>query len=91
MAKQSSPAKSEAIQFNRFERARIIGARALQIGMGAPVLIDVDHVVDPVKVSEDEYARGVIPVTVVRPTGRAMRDRSKVRVTAAKYLRSNVQ
>ena len=24
----------------RFERARIIGARALQIGMGAPIFVD---------------------------------------------------
>ena len=26
--------------FTRFERARIIGARALQIAMGAPILLD---------------------------------------------------
>lgn len=52
---------------NRFERARIIGARALQISMGAPVIIAEGSLIDPVRVAEAEYAAGVIPVTVQRP------------------------
>lgn len=52
---------------NRFEKARIIGSRALQIGMGAPVILDVISLVDPVRVAEAEYNAGVIPVTVKKP------------------------
>ncbi|MCL5731977.1 MAG: DNA-directed RNA polymerase subunit K, partial [Candidatus Thermoplasmatota archaeon] len=29
------------MSFTKFEKARIIGARALQISMGAPVIIDI--------------------------------------------------
>ncbi len=36
------------MRYTRFEKARIIGARALQISMGSPILIDVPSgVVDP--------------------------------------------
>jgi len=53
--------------FTRFERARIIGARALQIAMGAPILLDaVEGIVDPMEISMREFERGVIPITVKR-------------------------
>lgn len=54
-------------EFTRFERARILGARALQISLGAPILIDiVPALVDPVEIAELEYAAGRIPITVRR-------------------------
>lgn len=53
--------------YTRFEKARIVGARALQIAMGAPVLIDVPtHLVDPVDIAELEFERSVIPITARR-------------------------
>ena len=52
-------------KFTRYERARIIGARALQISMGAPVLIDVDKK-DPIDIALVELEKGVIPITVKR-------------------------
>lgn len=55
------------MRFTRFERARIIGARALQISMGAPVLVDVpDSMIDPIEISIVEFNSGVIPMTVKR-------------------------
>jgi DNA-directed RNA polymerase subunit K len=55
------------LRFTRFERARIIGARALQISMGAPVLVDVpDSMIDPIEISIVEFNSGVIPMTVKR-------------------------
>ena len=55
------------VRYTRFERARIIGARALQISMGAPVLIDIpDEMIDPIEISIQEYSSGVIPMTVKR-------------------------
>ncbi|MCI4360977.1 MAG: DNA-directed RNA polymerase subunit K, partial [Thermoplasmata archaeon] len=36
--------------FTRFERARILGARALQIALGAPILTDIPAgLIDPVQ------------------------------------------
>jgi DNA-directed RNA polymerase subunit K len=54
-------------EYTRFERARILGARALQISLGAPILIDVPStLVDPVEIAEREFAAGRIPITVRR-------------------------
>lgn len=53
----------------RFERARIIGSRALQISMGAPPLIEVpESVIDPVDIAYTEYEKSVIPISVIRET-----------------------
>ncbi len=52
-------------EYTRFEKARIIGARALQIAMGAPVLIETDKT-DPLEIAKEEFERGVIPITVKR-------------------------
>jgi DNA-directed RNA polymerase subunit K len=53
--------------YTRFERARILGARALQVSLGAPILIDVPAtLVDPVEIAELEFAAGRIPITVRR-------------------------
>ncbi|MFO8109076.1 MAG: DNA-directed RNA polymerase subunit K [Thermoplasmata archaeon] len=51
----------------RFEKARIIGARSLQISMGAPPLIEVPgELLDPVEIAVEEYERSVIPISVIR-------------------------
>ncbi len=57
----------EPIKYTRFERARIVGARALQIDMGAPVLINLPkEEIDPIRIAESEFGKGVIPITVKR-------------------------
>ena len=53
-------------KYTRFEKARIIGARALQISMGAPVLIKVDRDMSPMHMALAELEAGVIPITVKR-------------------------
>ena len=58
-------------EYTRFERARILGARALQVSLGAPILIDVpSSLVDPVEIAEREFAAGVIPISVRRGPAR---------------------
>jgi len=53
--------------YSRFERARIIGARALQLTMGAPILINlIKDEIDPIKIATVEFEKGVIPITVMR-------------------------
>jgi len=57
------------LKFTRFERARIIGARALQISLGAPILVEVpEAMIDPIDISIVEYEKNVIPMTVKRET-----------------------
>jgi len=47
----------------KFERARIIGARALQIARGAPLTIKTD-LKDPIKIAEFEYNQGTLPMGI---------------------------
>ncbi|MFC6872705.1 MULTISPECIES: DNA-directed RNA polymerase subunit K [Halobellus] len=56
---------SENVHYNRYEKARILGARALQVSYGAPVLIDTDQS-EPILVAAEEYDAGVLPFTVNR-------------------------
>ncbi len=57
--------------YTKYEKARIVGARALELAYGAPPLIKVpEGVVDPVKLAELEFEKRVIPITVLRPEGR---------------------
>lgn len=52
-------------KYNRFEIARILGARAFQISMGAPVLVDVpENVIKPFDVAKLEFEKNVLPITV---------------------------
>ena len=55
------------MKYTRFEKARIIGARALQVTMGAPVLVKLEKgLIDPIKIATMEFENGVIPITVLR-------------------------
>ena len=49
------------------ERARIIGARSLQISYGAPVLVDYpEDMLDPIDIAMLEFQNDMIPITVVK-------------------------
>jgi len=60
-------------RLTRFEVARLTGARALQIALGAPVLIKSDET-DPIKLAKLEFKNKIIPITVKRrlPSGEEM-------------------
>ena len=54
-------------KLTRFERARIAGARALQLSLGAPVLIELaPKVSDPIDIAMSELKQGVLPMTIRR-------------------------
>lgn len=59
--------------FTKYERARILGARSLQISMDAPLLIKVDDDAlsnlnyDPLRIASLELDSGVLPISVKRP------------------------
>lgn len=50
----------------KYERTRILGTRALQISMNAPVMVDIDNIVDPLKIAEIELEQRTIPLLVRR-------------------------
>ncbi len=56
------------MNYTRFEKARIIGARALQLSMGAPCLLAnlPKEIIDPVDIAMLEFDEGAIPITVKR-------------------------
>lgn len=55
-------------EYTKYEIARIIGARALQISMGAPLLIKrPKEMHDTVEIARTELETGVLPITIKRP------------------------
>ena len=49
----------------RFEKTRIISARALQIAQGSPVLVKVPKdVTEPIEIATLEWDAGVIPIDI---------------------------
>ena len=55
------------MKFTRFEKARIIGARALQISMGAPTILKIPKdIISPIDIAMHEFNEGAIPITVKR-------------------------
>ena len=53
-------------KITRFEKARIVGARALQISMGAPILVDAAENTNPIDIALVELAAGILPITIRR-------------------------
>lgn len=60
-------------EYTKYEKARIIGARALQIAMGAPFLVklskkDLEHLkYNTLEIAKLEYEKGVLPIAIKRP------------------------
>jgi len=57
----------------KYETARILGARALQLSMNAPMLLAIpkdkleEVNFDPLKIAELEFNAGILPITIKRP------------------------
>lgn len=82
-------------RLTRFERARIIAARALQLAMGAPPLIDVSKLgtIDPVLIAQKELEAGVLPMLIKRekPNGEYQLIPVKVLIDAEKSDRERIK
>ena len=56
----------------KYEKARIIGARALQIAMGAPILLKLKKKdfemlqFNPINIAKKEFDAGVLPLAIVK-------------------------
>jgi len=59
-------------KYNKYEYARLIGARALQISMGAPLKVKLtkkkleELEYNAIKIAQLELSEGVLPIDVVR-------------------------
>jgi len=64
------------MEYTKYEKARIIGARALQISMGAPLLLklnekDFERInFNPIEIAKKEFKDGILPITIKRPMPR---------------------
>jgi DNA-directed RNA polymerase I, II, and III subunit RPABC2 len=66
-SKESVSIKIGPRKITRFERARVVGARALQISMGAPVLIDASpELTSPIDIALMELQENVLPMSIRR-------------------------
>jgi len=61
------------LNLTKYEKARILGARALQIAMNAPLLVkitkeDLEKIkYDALKIAEVELNSGILPISVKKP------------------------
>jgi len=69
--------------FTRYEISRILGARALQIAMNAPLLIKIDKDdlerinYDALKIAEIELDSDILPISIKRPLPKKKEERLK--------------
>lgn len=50
----------------RYERARVLGTRALQIAMCAPVMVELEGETDPLQIAMKELNQKKIPIIIRR-------------------------
>ena len=64
--------QEESMQYSKYEKARILGSRALQLSMGAPSLLKLteeDYMrirYNPIEIAKLEFKDNLIPITVRR-------------------------
>ena len=60
------------MEITKYERARLVGARALQISMGAPILVklkeeDFEKInYNPIEIAKMELEKGLLPIEIKR-------------------------
>jgi DNA-directed RNA polymerase subunit K/omega len=58
----------------RYEKTRIISARALQISQGSPAMVKVpNNVREPIDIARLEWEQGLIPIDIKRQIGEEMK------------------
>ncbi|MFB6203448.1 MAG: DNA-directed RNA polymerase subunit K [Candidatus Nanohaloarchaea archaeon] len=48
----------------RYEKARVLGARTLQLAMGAPAFVDAEDLEKPIDIARKEMEEEKLPITV---------------------------
>ena len=90
--------KFDISRYTKYEKARILGARALQISANAPILIKLSEEelqkihYDPVKIAELEFEQGILPITVSKPLPRKIgMKKPKVEVEKEEELEKEIK
>tara|TARA_Y100000310_G_scaffold345052_1_gene461430 strand:- start:21039 stop:21242 length:204 start_codon:yes stop_codon:yes gene_type:complete len=61
------------MKVTKYEKARIVGARSLQIAMGAPMLMkvakkDIEEMnYSPIEIAKNEFNNELLPISIKRP------------------------
>ncbi len=80
-------------KFTRYEIARILGARSLQLAMDAPVLLKLDNEdelnYDTLKIAEKELESDVLPITVKRPLPK--KSEKKIKKLSEKEIKEKLE
>ena len=58
--------RSTTPYLTKYERARVLGTRALQISLCAPIMVELENERDPLKIAEKELRAGKIPFIIRR-------------------------
>ena len=72
MAKKEAASTAVAMRYTVYERARLVGARALQISQGAPFFVKLSEEdlvkikYNPIEIAKLELAQGKIPIDIKR-------------------------
>ena len=72
MAKKEAASTAVAMRYTVYERARLVGARALQISQGAPFFVKLSEEdlvkikYNPIEIAKLELAQGRIPIDIKR-------------------------
>lgn len=53
-------------KLTRFEKARIVGARSLQIAMGAPPFVPLEGYRGPIDIATEELEEDALPISIRR-------------------------
>lgn len=64
-ARSDKPRKTTKYM-TKYERARVLGTRALQISMNAPVMVNLEGETDPLEIAMKELRERKIPFTIRR-------------------------
>lgn len=56
----------KSYKITKFEKARIIGTRAMQLSNNAPPLIDIGEEIDPLNIAKREYELGILQLYIIR-------------------------
>ncbi len=73
-------------KYTKYEIARIIGARALQIAMNAPLLLKIEKSMlekvryDPTEIARMEFESGILPITVKRPFPKELEEEKEEKI-----------
>ena len=57
------------MDLTKYEFARLIGARALQLSSGAPPMIKIDSPLRFIQIAESEFKKNILPLSVLRKEG----------------------